>query len=609
MTHPTLKAVTDRIIARSRKSRERYLARMQQAVHAGATRQTLSCGNLAHGFAACATHEKDVLRAGEQPNIAIVSAYNDMLSAHQPYQFFPNIIKEAAINAGAVAQFAGGVPAMCDGITQGQPGMELSLFSRDVIAMATAVSLSHNMFDGVLCLGICDKIVPGLLIGALSFGHLPTIFVPGGPMPSGIPNDEKKRIRQLYAEGKATREELLEVEAQSYHDAGTCTFYGTANSNQMLMEIMGLQLPGSSFVHPYTPLRDALTRAATEQVVGLTALKGGYTPLYEVLDERAVVNGIVGLLSTGGSTNHTIHLIAIARAAGIIIDWDDFSALSDVVPLLAHVYPNGSADINQFHDAGGMAFLIRELLGAGLLHEDVTTITGEGLSAYTETPELDGEHAVWSTGPSKSGDTKILAPASAPFSKEGGLKLLSGNLGRAVIKTSSVKPEHCVIEAPARVFTGQHALIEAFKKGELHGDFIAVITWQGPQANGMPELHQLTPTLGVLQDLGFKVALVTDGRMSGASGKVPAAIHISPECAAGGPLAKVKDGDIIRLDAHKGTLEVKLSEAEFKKRTPSHPDISAHHSGMGRELFANMRRAVSSAEEGASFLLASEGTS
>ncbi|MCC7260850.1 MAG: phosphogluconate dehydratase, partial [Alphaproteobacteria bacterium] len=381
MAHSALTTVTDRIIARSRKSRERYLARMQQAAHAGATRQTLSCGNLAHGFAACATHEKDVLRAGEQPNIAIVSAYNDMLSAHQPYQFFPNIIKEAAVSAGAVAQFAGGVPAMCDGVTQGQPGMELSLFSRDVIAMATAVSLSHNMFDGVLCLGICDKIVPGLLIGALSFGHLPTIFVPGGPMPTGVSNDEKKRIRQLYAEGKVGREELLDIEARSYHDAGTCTFYGTANSNQMLMEIMGLQLPGSSFVHPYTPLRDALTRAATEQVVGLTALKGGYTPLYEVFDERAVVNGIVGLLSTGGSTNHTIHLIAMARAAGIIIDWDDFSMLSDVVPLLAHVYPNGSADINQFHDAGGMAFLIRELLGAGLLHEDVTTITGEGLSA------------------------------------------------------------------------------------------------------------------------------------------------------------------------------------------------------------------------------------
>jgi len=603
MTHPVLKKVTERIIKRSHATRAAYLARVRQAAEKWPKRATLSCGNLAHGFAACGTEDKAALRSGKQPNIAIVSAYNEMLSAHQPYERFPAIIKQAAHEAGAVAQFAGGVPAMCDGVTQGEPGMELSLFSRDVIAMSTAVALSHNMFDAVLCLGICDKIVPGLLIGALSFGHLPVVFVPGGPMPSGLPNKEKARVRELYAQGKATKEELLDAEAKSYHSPGTCTFYGTANSNQMLMEIMGLQLPGSSFVNPDTPLRDVFTRAATTQVAKLTALTNDYIPISRVLDEKAIVNGIVGLVATGGSTNHTIHLIAIARTAGIRINWDDFAELSHVVPLLARVYPNGDADVNHFHAAGGLGFLIDTLLKAGLLNGDVTTVMGAGFDAYRTEATLVKEHITWQPVSDKSRDISVLRPAGEPFSAEGGLRLLQGNLGRAVIKVSAVKPEHRVVEAPARVFHSQEDLLAAFKSGTLTGDFVAVVIFQGPRSNGMPELHKLTPTLSVLQDMGFKVALVTDGRMSGASGKVPAAIHVVPESLNGGALARVRDGDIIRLDAEQGILEVKLDAATLAARAPAIPDISHYHHGLGRELFSAMRHVVTGAEEGASFVL------
>lgn len=603
MTHPILEKVTTRIRERSKASREVYLARMQAAASKGPHRMALACGNLAHGFAACGPGDKQDLKEGVKPNIAIVSSYNDMLSAHHPYEYYPAIIKEAAHKAGGVAQFAGGVPAMCDGVTQGQVGMELSLFSRDVIAMATAVSLSHNMFDGALLLGICDKIVPGLLIGALQFAHLPILFVPGGPMGSGLPNKEKARIRQLYAKGEVGKAELLEAESASYHSPGTCTFYGTANSNQMLMELMGLQLPGSSFINPGTPLRDALTRAATEQAISLTAQAGNFTPLYKIFDERSVVNGIVGLHATGGSTNHTIHLIAMARAAGIIIDWDDLSDLSSSVPLLCRIYPNGEADVNHFQSAGGMAKLTRDLLSEGLLHGDVTTVAGEGLAHYTNEPYLDGDKAAWRPGPEKTKDASVLSDIEKPFSHEGGLRLLTGNLGRAVIKTSAVKPEHRIVEAPARVFTSQNALDKAFKNGELGGDFVAVVIFQGPSANGMPELHKLTPPLSVLQDLGQKVALVTDGRMSGASGKVPAAIHVSPECAKGGALAKVRDGDIIRVDAEAGTLEVKVSPAEFAARQPATPDLSGNSHGCGRELFGMARQCVTTAEEGASFVV------
>ncbi len=603
MTHPTLTKVTQRIIERSKETRAAYLAHTQEAASSWPKRAGLSCTNLAHGFAACGTEDKAALRGNKKANIAIVSAYNDMLSAHQPYERFPAIIKQAAHEAGAIAQFAGGVPAMCDGVTQGEPGMELSLFSRDVIAMSTAVALSHNMFDGALCLGICDKIVPGLLMGALNFGHLPVIFVPGGPMPSGLSNKEKARVRELYAQGKATKTELLEAEEKSYHSPGTCTFYGTANSNQMLMEIMGLQLPGSSFVNPGTPLRDAFTKAATAQVAKLTALGGHYVPISQVVDEKAIVNGIVGLLATGGSTNHTIHLIAIARAAGIRINWEDFSELSHVVPLLARVYPNGEADVNQFHAAGGLAFLMDNLVKAGVLNEDVTTIMGKGLDAYRKEAAFVKDTIVWQKVADKSRDVAVLRPAGDPFSKEGGLRLLKGNLGRAVIKVSAVKPEHRVVEAPARVFHSQEALIKAFKDGALHGDFVAVLPFQGPRANGMPELHKLTPTLGVLQDLGFKVALVTDGRMSGASGKVPAAIHVVPESLDGGMLSKICDGDIILLDPEQGILEVKLDAPVLATREANKPDISHYHHGLGRELFSAARYVVSGAEDGASFVL------
>ncbi|HEX6960103.1 MAG TPA: phosphogluconate dehydratase [Ferrovibrio sp.] len=595
----TLLAVTERIRARSEASRAAYLERLERAAVNGPRRAALSCGNLAHGFAACPADDKAALKDGREVNIGIVTAYNDMLSAHQPFETFPAEIKRAAREAGAVAQVAGGVPAMCDGVTQGQTGMELSLFSREVIALATAVALSHNMFDAALYLGVCDKIVPGLVIGALSFGHLPGIFVPAGPMTSGLPNDEKAKVRQLYAEGKIGRAELLEAESKSYHGPGTCTFYGTANSNQMLMEIMGLHLPGASFVNPGTPLRSALTAAATKRATEITALGNDYTPIGRILDERAVANGIVGLLATGGSTNHTLHLVAMAAAAGHRITWQDFSELSAVVPLLARIYPNGLADVNHFQAAGGMAYLIRELRDAGLLHDDVRTVVGEGLAAYTREPGLEDGQLVWRDGATRSHDTNVLRAAAEPFSPDGGLRILHGNLGEAVIKISAVKPQHRVVEAPVRLFFDQDELTAAFKAGELERDMIAVVLFQGPKANGMPELHKLTPSLGVLQDRGYKVALVTDGRMSGASGKVPAAIHVTPEAEAGGPLARLRDGDIVRLDAERGTLEALVPAQVWAERQPITRDVSGHHSGMGRELFSIFRSNVSGAAEGA----------
>ncbi|HWU17512.1 MAG TPA: phosphogluconate dehydratase [Devosia sp.] len=592
--------VTDRIAARSRDSRKDYLNRLDAAREAGVYRSTLSCGNLAHGFAACTPSEKAALAGNKTLNLGIVTSYNDMLSAHQPYQFYPDIIKQAAREIGATAQVAGGVPAMCDGVTQGQPGMDLSLFSRDVIAMSTAISLSHNMFDAAVYLGICDKIVPGLLIGALTFGHLPAVFVPAGPMPSGLPNDEKSKVRQLYMEGKVGRAELLEAESKSYHSAGTCTFYGTANSNQMLMEIMGLHLPGASFVNPGTPLRDALTREATVRALSLTAQGNDYTPAGHVIDEKAIVNGLVGLHATGGSTNHTMHLIAIAAAAGLQVTWDDMSDLSDATPLLARVYPNGVADVNHFHAAGGMGFLIQELLESGHLHEDVKTVWGNGLSNYTVEAKLIEDKLAFEAAPKESALPKVLTSTKTPFQATGGLKLLTGNLGRSVIKVSAVKPEHRVIEAPARVFHGQEGLQAAFKAGELNGDMIAVVRFSGPKALGMPELHKLTPALGVLQDRGFKVALLTDGRMSGASGKVPAAIHMTPEAVDGGPISKIRDGDMIRLDANEGTLTFLGDEKEFFARTPASEDLRPQHFGMGRELFAGFRALVGVADRGAS---------
>ena len=534
-------------------------------------------------------------------NLGIVTSYNDMLSAHQPYETYPQVIKEAAREIGATAQVAGGVPAMCDGVTQGQPGMELSLFSRDVIAMAAAIGLSHNMFDAAVYLGVCDKIVPGLLIAALTFGHLPAVFIPAGPMTSGIPNDEKAKVRQLYAEGKVGRAELLEAESKSYHGPGTCTFYGTANSNQMLMEIMGLHMPGASFVNPNTPLRDALTREAAKRALAITALGNAYTPVGAMVDERSVVNGVVGLHATGGSTNHTIHLIAMAAAAGIRLTWQDISDLSDAVPLLARVYPNGLADVNHFHAAGGMGFLIRELLDAGLLHEDVRTVWGEGLRPYAVEAKLGANgQVVREAAARESGDAKVLAPAATPFQPTGGLKVLSGNLGHAVIKTSAVRPERRVIEAPAKVFAGQQALNDAFKAGELTGDFVAVVRFQGPKANGMPELHKLTTVLGILQDRGQHVALVTDGRMSGASGKVPAAIHVTPEALEGGAIGRIRDGDIIRLDAETGRLEVLVPDGELALRVPADADLSEGEHGFGRELFAGFRAMAGRADHGAS---------
>ena len=595
--HSALREVTNRIVKKSEDSRRDYLQRMNAAGREGAARTRLSCTNLAHGFAASSAADKAALRASRWPNIAIVTAYNDMLSAHQPFERFPAVLRAAAREAGATAQVAGGVPAMCDGITQGQTGMELSLFSRDVIALSTAIALSHGMFDAALCLGVCDKIVPGLLIGALSFGALPTIFVPAGPMTSGLPNQEKARIRQAHAEGQIDRAALLESEAQSYHDAGTCTFYGTANSNQMLMEIMGLHLPGSAFVHPNTPLREALTRAAAQQAARLWAHGKDHRPLAQIIDERAIVNAIVGLLATGGSTNHTIHLVAMARAAGVIIDWDDFSALSAAVPLIARIYPNGGADVNHFHAAGGMAFVIRELLGAGLLHGAVRTVSGADLSAYTQEPWLHGGKLAWRDGAVHSGDLEVLRPASDPFSADGGLKLLQGNLGRSVIKVSAVKPDRRMVEAPARIFETQEAVTVAFKAGELHRDVMVVVRGQGPRANGMPELHKLSPALSALQAKGHRVALVTDGRMSGASGSVPAAIHVTPEVHCGGPLGKLRDGDLVRLDSNAGTLEALVSAEIWTQRHVATPSAPSQF-GMGREMFAMFRSHAASAEQG-----------
>lgn len=598
--HPRILEVTDRLIARSRATRERYLAQMAAADSQGPHRGALQCANFAHGVAGCGSAEdKQRLRLMNEANVGIVTAYNDMLSAHQPYEHYPELIKQALRQVGSVGQVAGGVPAMCDGVTQGEPGMELSLASREVIAMSTAVALSHNMFDAAMLLGICDKIVPGLMIGALRFGHLPMIFVPGGPMPSGIPNKEKAEVRQLYAEGKATREQLLESEMKSYHSPGTCTFYGTANTNQVVMEIMGLHLPGSSFVNPYTPLRDALTAEAAHQVVRLTRQGGEYTPLCRIIDEKAIVNSVVALNATGGSTNHTLHIPAFARAAGIQLTWQDMADLSAVTPTLAKVYPNGQADVNHFHACGGVPFMVRTLLEAGLLHEDVYTVAGHGLSRYTQEPFLDGERLVWRQGPEQSLDRNILRSVPEAFSPEGGLRVLTGNLGNGVAKVSAVAPEHQVVEAPARVFETQVDLAEAFKAGELERDFVAVVRFQGPKANGMPELHKLTPYLGILQDRGFKVALVTDGRMSGASGKVPAAIHVSPEAWDGGPLSRVRDGDLIRVDGVTGHLQVLVDDIAWNAREIA-PRPQGTGVGCGRELFAFMRAAFSPAEEGAS---------
>ncbi|WP_421681525.1 phosphogluconate dehydratase [Stutzerimonas urumqiensis] len=598
--HPRVLEVTERLIERSRPTRERYLAMMAAAASNRPLRSGLPCANFAHGVAGCGhADDKQRLKLMNEVNVAIVSAYNDMLSAHQPYEHFPEQIKQALRDVGSVGQFAGGVPAMCDGVTQGEPGMEMSLASREVIAMSTAVALSHNMFDAALMLGICDKIVPGLMIGALRFGYLPTVFVPGGPMPSGIPNKEKAEVRQRYAEGKASREELLESEMKSYHSPGTCTFYGTANTNQVVMEIMGLHLPGSSFVNPYTPLREALTREAAIQVTRLTEQAGEYLPLCRIVDEKAIVNSVVALNATGGSTNHTLHIPAFARAAGIQLTWDDMADLSAVTPTLAKVYPNGAADVNHFHAAGGVGFMIRTLLDAGLLHEDVNTVIGHGLKRYLREPYLEDGKLAWRDGTPQSLDEGILRPAAQPFSPEGGLRVLEGNLGRGVTKISAVAPEHRIVEAPARVFHDQAELAAAFKAGELERDFIAVVRFQGPKANGMPELHKLTPFLGVLQDRGFRVALVTDGRMSGASGKVPAAIHVCPEAVDGGPLAKVRDGDILRVDGVTGELVAKVDATEWGARecvaAPADTGI-----GCGRELFAFMRDAFSSAEKGAS---------
>ena len=597
--HPRILEVTERLIARSRLTRERYLQLIRAAATDGPMRARLQCANFAHGVAGCGTEDKNSLRMMNAANVAIVTAYNDMLSAHQPYEHYPEQLRQALREIGSVGQVAGGVPAMCDGVTQGEPGMELGIASREVIALSTAIALSHNMFDAALMLGICDKIVPGLLMGALRFGHLPTLFVPGGPMPSGISNKEKADVRQRYAEGKASREELLESEMKSYHSPGTCTFYGTANTNQLLMEVMGLHLPGASFVNPYTPLRDALTVEAAQQVTRMTQASGSFMPLGEIVDEKSLVNSIVALHATGGSTNHTLHMPAIAQAAGIQLTWQDMAELSEIVPTLSHVYPNGKADINHFQAAGGMAFLIRELLDAGLLHEDVNTVAGRGLRRYTQEPFLDNGRLVWREGPHASLDEDILRPIARPFSPEGGLRVMEGNLGRGVMKVSAVAPEHQVVEAPARVFEDQQALADAFKAGELECDFVAVMRFQGPRCNGMPELHKMTPFLGVLQDRGFKVALVTDGRMSGASGKIPAAIHVCPEAFDGGPLAKVRDGDRVRVDGVEGTLQVMVSAEELAARDlPSAP--LGNDLGCGRELFGFLRMALSPAEQGAS---------
>jgi len=602
--HPEIEMATERIIERSRATRGAYLDLIARERESGVDRPMLSCGNLAHGFAA-AGDDKRVIHDGRTMNIGIVTAYNDMLSAHQPYGRYPDQMKLFAREVGATAQVAGGVPAMCDGVTQGQRGMELSLFSRDTIALSTAIALSHGMFEAAALLGICDKIVPGLLIGALRFGHLPAILVPAGPMPSGLANKEKRRIRELYAEGKIGRAELLEAETASYHAAGTCTFYGTANSNQMMMEVMGLHIPGAAFINPGTKLRQELTRAAVHRLVEIGWDGNDYRPLGRVVDERAIVNAAVGLLATGGSTNHAIHLPAIARAAGILIDWEDFDRMSAVVPLIARIYPNGSGDVNQFEAAGGMAFTIATLLDAGLLHRDIMTVGGDDLGDYAREPKLQGENLVWEDAPAASLDETMLRPVSNPFNPDGGMRLVQGNLGRATFKTSAVDPSRWTIEAPARIFSDQDEVLAAFKAGELERDVVVVVRFQGPRANGMPELHKLTPSLGVLQDRGFKVALVTDGRMSGASGKVPAAIHVSPEALAGGPIARLRDGDIVRLCANRGELTAVVDGLEWVARQDANPPPPPF--GTGRELFAFMRHGADGAERGASAMLAAAG--
>ena len=594
--HTRIEAVTERIRTRSATRRNDYLARMKAAAEAGPVRAHLSCGNQAHAYAAMA-QDKVALAEGRAPNLGIVTAYNDMLSAHQPFETYPERIRAAARAAGGTAQVAGGVPAMCDGVTQGQPGMELSLFSRDVIALSAGVAMSHNCFDAALWLGVCDKIVPGLVIAAATFGHVPAVFVPAGPMTSGLPNDEKAKVRQQFAQGQIGRDKLMEAEMVSYHGPGTCTFYGTANTNQMLMEFMGLHMPGAAFVNPGTPLREALTIAATERALAITALGNDYRPAAQVLDERAFVNGIVGLMATGGSTNLVLHLPAMARAAGIELALEDFAEISDTVPLMAKVYPNGLADVNHFHAAGGLGFMIGELLGAGLLHEDVCTVAGDGLARYAQEPKLRDGQLVWEEGTGESLNDRILRPARDPFQPVGGLKQLSGNLGQGVIKVSAVDSARHVIEAPARVFHDQAAVKVAFQAGELNSDVVIVVRFQGPSANGMPELHALTPVLAVLQDRGLKVALVTDGRMSGASGKVPAAIHVAPEAAKGGPLAKLRDGDRLRVDAVAGRLDV--LEDGFENRQPAKPDLSANGFGIGRELFSVFREQVGDSTQGA----------
>jgi len=611
MLHPRIQEVTQRVIERSKNTRQDYLERISHAKKQTRVRAGLGCGNIAHVMAACSSDDKARLKSDEQPNLAIINSYNDMLSAHVPYKDYPDLIKDIATKFDATAQVAGGVPAMCDGVTQGRDGMELSLFSRDVIAMSTAISLSHDVFDGVFCLGVCDKIVPGLLIGALSFGHLPVFFLPAGPMQSGIPNKEKARIRQKFAQGLVSREDLLEAESASYHSAGTCTFYGTANSNQMLMEIMGLHLPGSSFINPYTELRDGLTGNAVETMLKQLTDDKESPCLADVISEKTIINGLVGLLSTGGSTNHAIHIVAIAKAAGIQVTWKDMSDLSEVVPLLTRIYPNGSADVNHFQAAGGMGFLMRELASAGYLHTDVKTMLGDGLAPYMTEPRLNKDDSLImsnSTGPTKvkwvdcpanSHDEEVLRPVSNPFSKQGGLQLLTGNLGKAVIKVSAVAIEHQVVTAPAKVFSSQSALQDAYTRGELNQDFIAVLKEQGPKAKGMPELHKLTPVMATLQDEGFKVAIVTDGRMSGASGKVPAAIHLAPEAVEGGVIAKIREGDLVTLDAPNGILKVHVSDEELAKREAELSLPSATF-GTGRELFTGFRNIVSSADLGAS---------
>ncbi len=600
MVQRTIADVTARVAERSRPTREAYLARMAAMARKGPRRGALGCANLAHGFAACGIHDKQELRADIVPNLAIVTAYNDMLSAHQPYAAFPAIIKQAAREAGGVAQVAGGVPAMCDGVTQGRAGMELSLFSRDVIALSASIALSHDMFDAAVFLGICDKIVPGLVIAAQAYGHLPAVFIPAGPMPSGIPNDQKSKVRQLYAEGKVSREELFDAEAASYHAPGTCTFYGTANSNQMLMEAMGLHLPGASFVNPNTPLRDALTAAAAKRALAITALGNEYTPASQILDERAFVNGVVALHATGGSTNHVIHLIAMARAGGLILTLEDFGDLSKVVPLLARIYPNGSADVNHFTAAGGTGYLIGQLLEAGLLHPDARTVTGSPLADHAKEPYLEGGELKFRASPPASLDPSVLRPFANPFSPDGGLKILDGNLGRAVIKISAVSPDRHVVRAPALIFHAQEEVEAAFRAGELNRDFIAVVRYQGAKAIGMPELHKLTPILASVMAHGHQVALVTDGRMSGASGKVPAAIHLTPEAKAGGPIAKLREGDVITLDAVAGTLMVEVSPEEFERRELATCDLEPYEYGYGRELFQTFRSVVSGPELGAS---------